>query len=112
MPDRPGGDATALPDLAEALAKLGFAVPAQADEYALEKARYLAHRDDPRRLYLTLAPTMQCNMKCSYCFQQNVEHSRAMTPAIAKGVVEFARRKAETAQGMVVQWFGGEPLMA
>lgn len=110
--DSLGDPARAPAELVEGLAALGFVVPADADEMAAEKARYRANQLDQRRLFLTIAPTMQCNMQCSYCFQQHVPRSRPMAPDIQAGVVEFARRKAEEASTMIVQWFGGEPLLA
>jgi uncharacterized protein len=99
-------------ELLEGLAQLGFVVPIDRDEYQCEKERYLNNQHSTRILYLTIAPTMQCNVKCSYCFQQNLPRTRAMTTDIQRGIVEFVRRKAKGTEGMVVQWFGGEPLMA
>ncbi|HVI52211.1 MAG TPA: radical SAM protein [Candidatus Sulfotelmatobacter sp.] len=98
--------------LVEGLATLGFVVEAGKDEFAAERERYMGHRDDRRKLYITIAPTLQCNMRCSYCFQQNVAKVKPMTADIQRGVVEFIRRRSESAEALVLQWFGGEPLLA
>jgi uncharacterized protein len=101
-------------ELLNGLAVLGFVVPRDEDEYGRERQRLEANLADTHRLFLTIAPTMQCNMRCSYCFQQHVTRTRTMSADIQRGIVEFARRKieAEDSRMLVVQWFGGEPLMA
>jgi uncharacterized protein len=106
------GTSASPSEMVECLATMGFAVPAELDEYAAERARFRDHCDDESTLFLTIAPTMRCNMRCSYCFQQHIERNRNMAPDIQRGVLDFARRKAGKAKAMVVMWFGGEPLMA
>lgn len=105
-------DKSISPELAKGLAQLGFAVPASVDERWEEYQKFKQTRDHGRRLYLTIAPTMRCNMRCSYCFQQNAERNRIMSADMQAGVVEFARRKSEGMDALVVMWFGGEPLLA
>lgn len=97
--------------LVEGLSALGFVVTAVQDEFAAERERYLSVRDGRRKLYVTIAPTMQCNMRCTYCFQQDLAKSRPMSAEIQQGVVEFIRRQSEGAEAVVLQWFGGEPLL-
>jgi uncharacterized protein len=99
-------------DLLEQLARSGFVVPADLDEERRQHERFRAHQRSTERLYLTIAPTMACNLHCTYCFQQEMTRSRAMTPEVQTGVVDFvrARLRADTRLA-VVQWFGGEPLL-
>lgn len=94
------------------LAALGFIVQDDEDEYESEHARFLATQISKDTLRVTIAPTMACNLRCSYCFQQNMRRCKTMRPDIQRGVVEFIRRTLEGSRLLVVQWFGGEPLLA
>lgn len=98
-------------DLLRGLATLGFVVPESEDEYLREHMKFLANRESRDRLFLTIVPTMACNLRCTYCFQQNIPRASAMKPAVQRGLVEFVRRKAMDSKYLVVQWFGGEPLL-
>lgn len=93
------------------LIALGFVVPEGEDEYQREHAKFLATRSSRRKLLLTIVPTMACNLRCTYCFQQNIPRGKWMKPDVQRALVEFVRRKAEGSRQLVVQWFGGEPLL-
>ena len=97
--------------LLRCLYALGFVVPAGEDEFARQRARFNAVKEDRETLRLTIAPTMACNLHCSYCFQQDFTGRTTMRPDVQRGVVEFVRRKTKDAKALVVQWFGGEPLL-
>lgn len=57
-----------------------------------------------------IAPTMDCNARCSYCFEQGT-HKDKMSLSIADSVVDFI---LENCKGhmVTIHWFGGEPLLA
>lgn len=97
----------------QCLVSLGFVVPEEEDEYERERLRFQATKASRETLRVTIAPTMACNLRCSYCFQQNLVRGGVMTPDIQQAVIEFVRRKAgQETKLLVVQWFGGEPLLA
>lgn len=98
-------------DLLRGLAMLGFVVPEGEDEYAREHMKFLNNRKSRDRLLLTIVPTMACNLRCTYCFQQNINRGSAMKPDIQRGLIEFVRLKSVDCKQLVVQWFGGEPLL-
>lgn len=99
-------------DLLDCLVTLGFVVPAEVDERQREKDRLQETKAGEERLFLTIAPTMACNQHCSYCFQRNTPKTKIMSRALQRAVMEFVRRKVGNAKQLVVQWFGGEPLIA
>ena len=59
---------------------------------------------------ITIAPTMECNARCYYCFE-NGARKGTMTEDTAKQVVDFLAKYC-TSKELYVSWFGGEPLMA
>jgi uncharacterized protein len=99
--------------LLQHLIDLGFVVSREEAEYDREHAAFLAVKASRDTLRITIAPTLACNLRCTYCFQQNLQRGRAMTPEVRDGVIELVRRKLEESRSaLVVQWFGGEPLLA
>lgn len=64
-------------------------------------------------LSLTIAPTMECNYKCTYCFEENKPKGR-MSDETIKCIVKFVQ-KYFTEHGvkkLIIHWFGGEPLIS
>jgi len=98
-------------EMLHCLVSLGFVVPQHEDEYHREREKFLASRSSKDKFLLIIAATMACNLRCSYCFQQNLSKSRSMPPDIQRGLVEFVRQKTKGSKVLMVQWFGGEPLM-
>lgn len=64
----------------------------------------------PRRLYLILMPTEQCNFRCTYCYERF--DLGEMSPSVVEGVKNLLEKRAPTLDHLVISWFGGEPLAA
>ncbi|MDQ1287857.1 MAG: uncharacterized protein QG622_1422 [Actinomycetota bacterium] len=110
----PPGDGEELPpDLRDRLELLGFLVEDAEAQHDHEHARYLQARESDDVLFITVAPTLACNLRCSYCFQQDVTRLRLMSDEIRDALIELVRAKMEAGvEGVVMQWYGGEPLLA
>jgi|GEM_PF-243009 len=69
-------------------------------------------RYNPKTLTLTIAPTMDCNMACPYCFEKNCENY--MNEETQDRLYEFAVSylKEHNCKNLNIIWYGGEPLMA
>jgi uncharacterized protein len=108
---RPGAPAPDMlpPALRQRLAAAGVLVPASFDERAALFDIRRRSLDAPDTLLLTLAPTIQCNFRCTYCFESH--RQEAMTPAIEADLMRFIARKAEGTRAITTTWFGGEPLL-
>jgi uncharacterized protein len=64
-------------------------------------------------LCITLAPSLACNFSCSYCYQNSYRNTRVMSPAVQEATLSFIRdRVGEGRSDVVIEWFGGEPLLA
>lgn len=96
-------------ELERRLQAAGMLVPATFDE---RKALFEVRRralDAPDALLLTLAPTIQCNFRCTYCFEAH--RQEVMTPETEAQLLRFIADKAEGARAITTTWFGGEPLL-
>ena len=95
--------------LAKNLQKLGFLV--DYDELAHYRAMRAAATGSTQGLGLTICPTLGCNFRCPYCFEEHgqgpmSEEVQAALVKIVKNYIEEYRPK-----NFDVNWFGGEPLL-
>lgn len=67
---------------------------------------------DYKNFALTIAPTMDCNFKCPYCYESNSEVHGIMTREVEDKIIDYVERKLQTNGAFMVRWFGGEPLLA
>lgn len=58
---------------------------------------------------ITVTPTMECNARCFYCYENGVRHGR-MDSACAEKIIAVLKR-LDLNRGINLVWFGGEPLM-
>lgn len=63
------------------------------DENEVEMLKFQNHRArfDDSNLTLTIAPTMECNFVCPYCFEEGVRYRR-MDKEIENQVVKFVKK--------------------
>ena len=87
----------------------GFMVDGDFDFKAELRARYFRSHNS-KSLSLTIAPTLQCNFRCSYCFEEN--RNESMPAVVQSKLLELVREKLPEDGGLHVTWFGGEPLLA
>lgn len=90
--------------------KNGFFVPCQVDEMKLLTYERQRETYDSNTLMLTIAPTLSCNMRCPYCFEEKVE--KTMSTIVQDALIAFVRKKCEKVKLLQVTWYGGEPLLA
>jgi len=64
---------------------------------------------DTRRLGLTIAPTLECNFDCAYCFEESRRPVR-MSDEVEEELVHFIQKFGHL-DSLHVTWFGGEPLI-
>ena len=90
----------------------GFLVQGRADD----DARLRAHLDKasegiPGTLYVTLMPTLKCNLACSYCFQKENPAFTRMSSPTEDATLEWILRQIDERglPDLHVHYFGGEP---
>jgi len=101
-------------ETAEALAQLGFLVDGNAaDEARLAAAERQAARGMPDTAYVTLLPTLACNLACTYCIQKDHPITGHMAPEVEEAAMTWVERAVirSGARRLVVHYVGGEPLV-
>lgn len=88
-----------------------FLVADELDELDYIKAIYNLSRfnDSPT---LTIAPTLNCNLNCRYCYEK--KSPKRMNEKTIEALKEFFRKTIDEAgaRSINVDWYGGEPLLA
>jgi uncharacterized protein len=95
----------------QALEKGGYVVREQVDELGYIERQYRQHRYDPRRMILTIVPTMACNFGCDYCFQGAEKSAATMESPVQDAIVALLERVTPAINYFHVAWYGGEPLV-
>ena len=60
-------------------------------------------------LVLTIAPTLGCNFKCSYCYESG-RIPKNMDSSVVEGIYKFIANFVGL-QALRITWYGGEPLL-
>lgn len=90
--------------------KNGYIVRSDADELAiLNYMRTNSICQDKNTCYEILTTTA-CNARCAYCFEEGVK-CVTMSKETAEQVCRFIVERNRNAQSVLIQWFGGEPLL-
>lgn len=100
------------PSLYAGLVHGGFLIQPWDDEYLRWRLSHDAVRNDPTTAAFTVVPTLACNLRCRYCFEDKTPLSMAIP--VQDAVISSVERLA--LQGVVkrilITWYGGEPLLA
>jgi len=96
-------------ELLDGLARGGFLVEDEIDELARIKVAMFRDRFRTDRLMLTIAPTLDCNFRCDYCYE---EHLRVtMARPVQEALIGWVEAQADGLRALWVTWYGGEPLL-
>jgi uncharacterized protein len=100
-------------ETAQVLADEGFLVDGRGEDDRLFREHYeRASEGIPGTLFVTLMPTLACNLACGYCFQKDSPAFNRMTGGNEAATVEWIVRQVDEnkSRKLVVHFFGGEPL--
>ncbi|MCK4762293.1 MAG: SPASM domain-containing protein [Candidatus Aminicenantes bacterium] len=99
----------------QALLKGGFIYPADSlDEIEGISFGYNKSKYADGLLNLTIAPTMDCNFNCYYCYEKwkKQRDKTYMNRDTENGLIKFADLFLANKRKLSVSWYGGEPLLA
>lgn len=90
------------------LARRGFLVPREADEY--RRFQYDFGRQQYRNdiLEMILLSSEDCNFRCKYCYEKFAHGT--MKPEVREGIKKMVESRVESIRHLGIGWFGGEPL--
>ncbi len=74
--------------------------------YLLRWAKMQSQND---YMNLIIAPTMNCNFRCSYCFEKNFRNTKMMDLSLTQKIIDFAKERK--VKHLKIDWYGGEPLL-
>lgn len=65
------------------------------------------------KMYIVIYPTLNCNLKCKYCFQSNYEEE-SMSKSTIDSLIRFIEEqiKVNKPDYLFITWMGGEPLLS
>ncbi len=89
--------------------KSGVILEDNINEFELINVQHNLRRFLTSSMNLTIAPTLNCNFNCFYCFE-NKKKSR-MTKKTEEKLIEFIKSKIKNLSYLKIEWFGGEPLL-
>lgn len=98
------------PDLINELERGKMLVEDSLDEVGFVKFINNSSRMDDNGVGITIAPTMECNFSCPYCYEEGVRYNR-MTRQVADETIEFIKKSDPDNKGIGICWYGGEPLL-
>lgn len=89
----------------------GFINTPEEDEDYVLKAQFITQtfQHNKSHLNLVLAPTLDCNFSCPYCFEQKKRTSK-MSEETIEHLLSFIKSTSGL-QKLSVTWYGGEPLL-
>jgi uncharacterized protein len=97
-------------DTVNELIRGGFIVTDNFDEYGVLTIRRHLQQYASKGLALTIAPTINCNLACSYCFEN--PHKLTMSEKVENNLIKFVKDNLNTGSDFFfVTWYGGEPLL-
>ncbi len=89
----------------------GFIVNNELNEVDLLRVNQLFRRFPENNLLdITIAPTSDCNFNCIYCYE-NYKKPDYMSREVEDTIIKYVDKHLKPDSGLVVTWFGGEPLM-
>lgn len=97
--------------LYENLKKGAMILEDEFDELGYIKTQSLMNRFGSTNYSITLAPTMKCNFRCPYCYEQGRIYTE-MDSATLQKIKELISNLKKTYQSLSIAWYGGEPLLA
>lgn len=94
------------------LKKGGFIIEDSIDELDMLSYQMLNNRFNSKSLALTIAPTLDCNFACLYCYEKGSSCGMEMNEEVKKAIIEMVKNNIDSYNSVSITWYGGEPLLA
>lgn len=91
------------------LIKNGFFIKKTISELEILRQWHNQARGNSQHLNLTIIPTLKCNFRCTYCYQEHFPIT--MDHNTQEALTRFIQKKIVNNGSLHITWFGGEPLL-
>lgn len=98
-------------ELRENLEKGMMIIPEDIDEIEMIKAHNTIERYSNKGLCLTIAPTLECNFRCPYCYERGRNYN-TMSEKTIDSTIKYINDNSKKKEHLSIAWYGGEPLLA
>lgn len=95
----------------EDLKRGGFLIEDNFDELEVIRHDMYNAKFNTSDMILTIAPTINCNFRCIYCYEKGISKEGKMTKEIANYIISYIKEKAKFLRSLNITWYGGEPLL-
>lgn len=87
----------------------GIIVEDELDEFERIGFHFNKTKYQDRRFILVISPTLDCNFRCPYCFEER--RNTYISDETIQNLIEFVKKTSREVSTLQVGWFGGEPLL-
>lgn len=97
----------------EHLKTAGIIIPDDTDEDAILSQRIKAIDENPEQLHIIVNPTVNCNFRCWYCYEEHTRGSK-MTSETMEAILKYLKNYISNNKELKyfnLSFFGGEPLI-
>lgn len=100
------------PELFENLVQKGFFVEENLEEWKKVFLQWKAEDQAPEKFTMIIIPTLDCNMRCWYCYEQH-NKTAYMSEKTLQSIKKLIERQTSNLElkGLNIDFFGGEPLL-
>ena len=84
-------------------------IDVEIDELRLMRTSYRNNRHSSDVLGLTIAPTIDCNLACVYCYEN--KKKGVLTPEVERQIRAYVDELLPGRRQLNIIWYGGEPLL-
>lgn len=95
--------------LVQSMLEGNYIVQNEVDELKMIKYRHFSSKFAEDVLSLTIAPTLECNFACPYCYE--TPKKGMMSQEVQEAIIEVIKKRSRKIKQLSVCWYGGEPLL-
>ncbi|MBN1861625.1 MAG: radical SAM protein [Candidatus Thermoplasmatota archaeon] len=89
----------------------GFIIPKGINEIEILEYNYSANYFQTENINVVLVPTLVCNFKCPYCYEEGHKKEYDLKKDYFAVLKKFAEKNFQNKKKVIISLFGGEPLL-
>lgn len=97
-------------DILRKMQASGFVLNDETDELTILKYRNYKNKNANNVFNIIIAPTLQCNFECPYCYE--TANNKFINDEVKEAIYKKITSLLSIGKDINIVWFGGEPLLA